>query len=259
MTKLSGYELSRAWFDFSFTNPELINPNHSALYFFAIEHCNRLGWKSKFGLPTTMAMEAIGIKSYNTYKKTLTDLIEWGFITMVQKSTNQYSSNIIALSKIDKAPDKALDKALTKHTTKQSEYIKTIEPYNKEQLTISDSQIAESKELFNELKKTFLEFYKLKTENEYYFTAKDANNLKQLGRKLFHSIRNKGDTPSIQDAVSALSYIMQHHNDKWIDANFSIPILNSKYNEIISGIKQRHVKGTSDQQLAEILAKHING
>ena len=133
MTKLSGYELSRAWFDFSFTNPELINPNHSALYFFAIEHCNRLGWKSKFGLPTTMAMEAIGIKSYKTYKKTLTDLIEWGFIVMVQKSTNQYSANVIALVKNTKAQTKALDKAMAKHTTKQGEYIKTIEPLTLEQ------------------------------------------------------------------------------------------------------------------------------
>ena len=128
-----------------------------------------------------------------------------------------------------------------------------------ENINVNESIIEDSKELFNELKKTFLEFYKLKTENEYYFTAKDASNLKQLGKKLIHSIRNKGDTPAVQDAVNALSYIMQHHNDKWIDANFSIPILNSKYNEIISGIKQRHVKGTSDQQLAEILAKHING
>lgn len=119
-TKTS-YSLSRAWFDYCFENPELINPNHSALFFFAIEHCNRLGWKEKFGLPTTMAMEAIGIKSYNTYKKTLDQLIEMGFIIMIQKSKNQYSANIVALSKNNKALDKALDKAMIKHSTKQSE------------------------------------------------------------------------------------------------------------------------------------------
>lgn len=119
--RLSGYELSRQWFDFCFENPDLIKPNHTALYFFAIEHCNRLGWKYKYGLPTTMAMEAIGIKSYNTYKNTLDDLVEWGFIVMVERSKNQYSSNIVALSKNDKAIDKALDNALLKHDTKQSE------------------------------------------------------------------------------------------------------------------------------------------
>lgn len=118
---MNGYELSRAFFDWSFENPNKINPNHIALYFFCIEHCNRLGWKDKFGLPTTMAKEAIGIRSYNTYKKTLEDLVEFGFVEMIEVSKNQYSSNIIALSKFNKALDKALDKALIKHTTKQSE------------------------------------------------------------------------------------------------------------------------------------------
>ncbi len=119
--ELSGYELSRSWFNFCFEHPEKINPNHTALFFFCIEHCNRLGWKKKFGLPTTMAKEAIGIKSYNTYIKSLNDLVEFGFIIMVERSKNQYSSNIIALSKNDKAHTKALDKAFIKHGTKQSE------------------------------------------------------------------------------------------------------------------------------------------
>ena len=120
---MNSYELSRLWFDWCFENPEKINPNHSALYFFCIEHCNRLGWKEKFGLPTTMAKEAIGIKSYGTYIKTLNDLVDWGFIIMLEKSKNQYSANIVALSKNDKALDKALnkalDKALVKHASKQ--------------------------------------------------------------------------------------------------------------------------------------------
>lgn len=118
---MNGYDLSRIWFDFCFANPEIISPNHSALYFFAIEHCNRLGWKDKFGFPTEMAKDAIGIKSYNTYIKTLNDLVEWGFIKMIQRSKNQYSANIIALSKNVKAPDKALDKAIIKHKGKQGE------------------------------------------------------------------------------------------------------------------------------------------
>ena len=119
------YTLSRNYWDFAFENPEVIKPSHAALYFFTIEHSNRLGWKKKFGLPTTMAMEALGIKSYNTYINTLHDLVNFGLLEMVQKSTNQYSANIIALSNFNKAHDKALDKALvkhsTKHTTKQSE------------------------------------------------------------------------------------------------------------------------------------------
>ena len=118
---MNGYELSRNWFDWCFENPEKISPNHSALYFFAIEHCNRLGWRNKFGFPTEMAKDAIGIKSYTTYIKTLNDLVSFGFIEMIERSKNQYSSNIIALTNFDKALDKALDKAIVKHVLKQDE------------------------------------------------------------------------------------------------------------------------------------------
>jgi hypothetical protein len=136
---MNGYDLSRKWFDWSFENPERINPNHTALYFFIIEHCNRLGWKEKFGLPTTMAKEAIGIRSYNTYINTLNDLVEFGFINLIEKSKNQYSSNIVALSNFDKAPDKALDKALIKHGTKQRESNSSIDKQEtNKQITIEE-------------------------------------------------------------------------------------------------------------------------
>lgn len=117
--ELNGYDLSRAWFNYCFANPEKISPNHTALYFFAIEHCNRLGWKEKFGFPTQMAKEAIGIKSYKTYINTLRDLVQWGFVEMVEESKNQFSSNIIALVKNAKAPTEALTKAMLKHVSKQ--------------------------------------------------------------------------------------------------------------------------------------------
>ena len=127
---MNTYNLSRNFWNWAFDNPEKIKPNHAALYFFAIEHCNRLGWKEKFGLPTTMAKEAIGIRSYNTYINTLNDLVDFGFIEFIEKSKNQYSSNIIALSNFDKADVKALDKALIKHDIKQgkstSESISTV-------------------------------------------------------------------------------------------------------------------------------------
>lgn len=130
---MNSYELSARFFDWSFENPDKVNPNHIALYFFIIEHCNRLGWKDKFGLPTEMTKEAIGIKSYKTYQKTLNDLIEFGFISMVTKSKNQYSSNIIALVKNTKPRNKARTKALLNHMPKQVESKESIDkPINQE-------------------------------------------------------------------------------------------------------------------------------
>jgi len=115
------FKLYRDFWDYSFENTGDIKPNHIAIFCFAIEHCNRLGWKTKFGLPTAMVMEATGIKSYNTYIDAFNDLVKFGFIKLIEKSKNQYSSNIIALSNFDKALYKALDRALIKHTTKQHE------------------------------------------------------------------------------------------------------------------------------------------
>jgi hypothetical protein len=115
------FKLYRNFWDFAFENPEKIKPNHIAIFSFAIEHCNRLGWKQKYGLPSAMVMEATGIKSYNTYISAFNELVDFGFIKLIEKSKNQYSSNIIAISNFDKATNKALDKALIKHTTKQSE------------------------------------------------------------------------------------------------------------------------------------------
>lgn len=117
------YKLSRNWFDWCFENPEKISPNHSAIYFFAIEHCNRLGWKEKFWFPTQMAMDALGIKKHETYIRYFNDIVEWGFFILVQKSTNQYSANIISLSTAIPKKGKALDKAFLKHRGKQTKPI----------------------------------------------------------------------------------------------------------------------------------------
>jgi len=149
---MNSYDLTRPFWDWCFSNPEKAKPIHIAIFHFAIEHCNRLGWKKKFGFPTSMAMEAIGIKSYNTYINGLNDLVEWGFIEMIERSKNQHSSNIVALSKYNKAQYKALDKALGKHSTKQHE--STVQsnssidkPLNKETIKPLNNIVIEDRKL----------------------------------------------------------------------------------------------------------------
>ena len=115
-SEFTGYKLTRTWFDFKFENPGKIKASHTELYFYIIDLWNRLGQKEKFGLPTAVTMECLGIGSYNTYKRNLNDLIDFGFIMLVQESKNQHQSKVIALSKFDKATDKALDKAHIKAT-----------------------------------------------------------------------------------------------------------------------------------------------
>ena len=126
MDTMNGYTLSRYFWDFAFENTGKIKPIHVAIYFFAMEHCNRLGWKKNFGLPTSMVLEAISVKSYSVYKKAFDDLAEFNLFEVIQYSKNQYSSNIIALKDNCKATTKALDKALQKHGAKQGQSIDSI-------------------------------------------------------------------------------------------------------------------------------------
>ena len=168
---MNSYELSRNWFDWSFENPELISPTHTAIYFFAIEHCNRLGWKEKFGFPSQMVMDAIGVKKHQTFTKHFTDLVEWGFIGLVQKSKNQYSANIISLISAKPKNGKALDKAMIKHGAKQGQSTgqsmdsidkqETIEPINQETNTEAIAPIEDQSE------KTKIKKPEIPTEEEF--------------------------------------------------------------------------------------------
>ena len=154
MSELNGYSLMRDLFDFAYENPEKISPNHIAMFAFIVEHCNRLGWKKKFGLPTEMTKEAIGIRNYKTFANTFHDLIDWGFIVLLEKSKNQYSANVIALVKNTKATTKALTKASLKHGAKQVQSIVDIDkPINNETNQTNETEV---KEKFTQYMKNYL-------------------------------------------------------------------------------------------------------
>lgn len=219
---MNGYELSRQWFDWCFDNPEKICPNHTAMYFFIIEHCNRLGWKEKFGLPTTMVKDAIGIRNYRTYSKTLNDLVDWGFIKMIEKSKNQYSSNIIALAHYAKAraeaPTKALDKALQKHSQK---HCKSIDSINK-QLTTNNKTINSDFEKFWNL-------YDKKSDRKKCFEKWNRLN-KYEKDKIFETLPNYiKSTPDKQYRKNPLTYL---NGEVWND-EIIIKHNNKQYDEIV--------------------------
>lgn len=249
--EITGYELSRKWFDFCFENPDIINPNHSAIFFFAIENCNRLGWKEKFGLPTQMAMDAIGIKKHQTYIKYFNDLVNWGFFNLVQKSSNQYSSNIISLSVGMLKNGKALDKAFVKHGAKQIASIgqstgqsnssidkqRTInkEPLNKEQ----QKDISPDKNLF-----------KISEEIKMPFTSENFREL-WLNWKKYRHQEFKKKYKSIQSEQGALSHLAKISGG--IEKNAFEIISNSIANQWQGLFELKNFKNGINQ------SKHYNG
>lgn len=112
------FDFNRAWFNHAFDNPD-VRPVHHAIYYFAIELNNKLGWKDQFDFPSSQAMEATGIKSYNTYIKAFREIVEWNFFILYRKSQNQYQANIIGLSKIDKSLNTSFDKSVLNHLQDQ--------------------------------------------------------------------------------------------------------------------------------------------
>jgi len=88
---------------------------------------------------------------------------------------------------------------------------------------------------FTEMKNTFLTYYKKKKELDYYFTGKDAGSLKQLTNKLKATLKSVGKEANLTDTFAGF---LNAINDEWIIENLSIPLINSKYNEILAKIRQ---------------------
>lgn len=133
---MNSYSLTSAWFKWVYDNPEKIKPIHHALYFYCIELCNSLKWKPKFGLPTKNTMEIIGVSNFKTYYDCLSDLVSFGFIKIIEKSKNQYSTNIISLIQI--VPSNVISNVEAQHkhsssTVDINKHIKTIKTNKKEE------------------------------------------------------------------------------------------------------------------------------
>lgn len=271
MNNVNGYELSRNWFDFCFENPDIIKPVHSAIFFFAVEHCNRLGWKHKFGFPSQMAMEALGIKNWRTYSKALNDLVEFGFIEMIEVSRNQYSSNIIAIVKNTKAHTKALDKALqkhstkqgTKHSTKQGQSTVSIdkqynkEQLNKEQLTKNNtlmsnanaSDVTDLNKPYFEISKAFYQLFKnnadkLEVKWSHLDNAK-ADNFIQPLRLLIES-----DKRTIEDLRLVWKFLQA--DEFWMPNIQSSAKLRKNFDQLITKAKQHGKENTANNYIESI-------
>lgn len=88
--------LTKVWFEQQANNPNC-KSGHTALYFYILDLANRLQWKAQFGLPSLQAQDTLKIASWKKYHDLLNDLEQFGFIKIVEKSKNQYTSTQISL------------------------------------------------------------------------------------------------------------------------------------------------------------------
>lgn len=190
---MDGYSLSRQWFDFSFENPDIVWPTHTALYMWAIEQWNRFWQKEKFWLPAEYSMQAIWIKSKNTYYKAYNDLVDLWFFKVIEKSKNQNSANIISLYAVSKnksAGKSALDIALIQQVS-QHEYSTWVGKWTIDKQVNKETK----KQIENEnIIKKEIEKYEIWTTRYIFFSTLLENKdllVYQLDEKSIEAIVNK--------------------------------------------------------------------
>lgn len=175
---MNGYELSHNYHDWAANNRTIVKPTVSALYFFLIETCNRLGWKKEFSISAKECMEMIGVSSYNTFKSAFDVLCEHGFVTVIKKACNHYQANIITLSNINKVNNRVSDKVADKVSTEYSESNCDIHKTIKTNETIKTNREGKSKRFTKptiEEIKAFIEEESLNVDAEHFFNYYESN------------------------------------------------------------------------------------
>ena len=264
---MNGYTLTRNWYNYKFEHPSKVRHVHSDLYFYIIDLWNRLGQKKEFGLPTMITMESVGIGSYNTYKKTLNDLIDFGFIKLIQESKNQHISKIIsisALSKNDKATDKALDKAHTKADDKatdkatdsiiEQENKGTKEQLNKEQFKEGKPSTLSEKIDYG----SFVNFYNGTCTN-----LPKVIKITQSRKSAIKTILKKFEKKEIATALKIANetdFLIGKNKRGW-KADFDFLIKEKNLTKIIEGSYEKNIgnnsKGATGEELRAIVEAHF--
>jgi hypothetical protein len=146
----NGYELTSWWFSFMSENSDKVETKHTALYLYIVEMFNKRNWVETIGLPTDFTMGVLNISSYKTYSNTLNDLIEFGFIKLVEKSKNQHTSNKVALVKNAKASSSHIPKQIESNDQSKLSITKLI---NNETIKLINSNV----DLLNKKLKLWIE------------------------------------------------------------------------------------------------------
>lgn len=108
----------------------------------------------------------------------------------------------------------------------------------------------EPKEINSKARVLFENYFKKVYGSDYYWTPKDAGNMTQLLQKLRFQRKQKQMDVSDGSILYALQYLLSSINDGWLYENFSVPNINSKFNEIISQAKK---KASSNADVGMIL------
>ena len=135
-----------------------------------------------------------------------------------------------------------------KETKKKNSPIPPIKKIKKKEVVLTDgSQLSpDGKVVLNKrAREVFEKVYQEMYGTTYYWTAKDAGQMTKLLNAIKFSRQNRplplqNDTDSVIDALEKFLFSI---NKTWINDNFSVAMISSHYNEIISELKNKKNNG----------------
>ena len=101
-------------------------------------------------------------------------------------------------------------------------------------------------ETTKKMKAGFLEFYLVKKGLPYYWLGKDAKNIIEVEKKISFMLAEMQKIPDSESVIINFRTMLENISDQWILDNLSISIINMKFNEIVSKIKNRNNERNND-------------
>lgn len=150
-----------------------------------------------------------------------------------------------------------------KNFEKKEEKKKSSAKKEKKIIKVAGLSVEQSKETFRGIKESFKNIYQEIEKTEYYFTAVDASKIYSIIKKIYFKLeeaKGNGYITTPEELITTGSFFIRasHTNgDNFIKANFNLSILDSKFNDIYTQLKNRR-NGQSTNSKQSSWEKHAN-
>ena len=206
---MNGYNLTHRFFDWAFSHRADFKPTVSALYFYLIEVCNKLGWKPEFSISAKECMEGMGVSGYNTYKQAFDILCEHGFIKVLKKSCNSYQANIITLLNFDRVTDEVTNKAPTEYERSNEQSNGDIHKTYKTNKTIKTNSRNIEKQ-----KNSYAEFVTLTSDEYSKLVEEFGENATKRMIQILDNYKGANDKKYKSDYRAILNWVVDKYNEE---------------------------------------------
>ncbi len=158
------------------------------------------------------------------------------------KNFNFNNFKILKVDKIKIGSEKETENLKTKEEKKK------INPPNLRVAPLNKDFMSKESSLHTKMKNTFLEIYSIKIGLAYCWSGKDGKHISELIEKFKFMLQQIEKIPDDSSILDNFKMMLENIQDTWILERFSVAIINSKFNEIASKIKNaQYGKYTEDR------------